>query len=238
MFTRIFTSKLRLVLPLFVALLVVFAPAIEVAGHGFAPGAVAAKGGHGKGHGGKEKGHKNKGNRNHGENGKNHGKGNGDHGANGEDNGKGQKIGHHKAEEPAPAAVPLAQNAVTPTPTPLPSEPPLTTGTILVIASDCPAGIDTETVDWFATCTSVSPGVTFRLLLNGAPFDAATTGTTDEQGNLTFGDLDPGTYHLTEETGDWCHAESDSVDDNGDVIVRVNERSTVWIFHCAPAVAS
>jgi hypothetical protein len=40
---------------------------------------------------------------------------------------------------------------------------------------------------------------------------------------------------MTEDGGNWCHAESDSVNAQGDVTVGVNERSTVWIFHCAGA---
>jgi hypothetical protein len=216
-----FFGRWRLLLLLLLALLVALAPAIEIAGHGYAPGTVSAKGGNGKGHGAKGKGHKNKGNRNHGET-----------------KGKGKKKGHHKIEQATLTAVPLAQNVVTPTPTPPASEPTATTGTLLVIAYDCPAGVNSELVDWFATCTTVSPDVTFRLVMNGAPADSATTGTTDDQGNVTFRDLDPGKYHLTEETGDWCYAESDSVDENGDVVVRANERATVWIFHCPPALAS
>jgi hypothetical protein len=37
---------------------------------------------------------------------------------------------------------------------------------------------------------------------------------------------------MSEDGGNWCHAESDSVNAQGDVTVRANERSTVWIFHC------
>jgi hypothetical protein len=226
MVSRQFFGRRRLLLLLLVAFLVAFAPMIEIAGLGYARGAVSAKGGNGNGHGDKGKGHKNKGS-----------KGNRNRGENGENRGKGKKNGHHKIEQASLTAVPLAQSVVTPTPT-RPPELPATTGTILVIAFDCPAGVNPNSADWFATCTNVSSGVTFRLMMNGAPADSATTGTTDDQGNLTFGNLDPGTYHLTEETGDWCHAESDNVDENGDVIVGVSERSTVWIFHCPPALAS
>jgi Prealbumin-like fold domain len=216
-----FVGRWRLLLLLLAALLVALGPAIEIAGHGYAPGTVSAKGGNGKGHGDKGKGHKKKGNRKHGET-----------------KGNGKKKGHHKIEQATLTAVPLTQNVVTPTPTPPPSEPLATTGTLLVIAYDCQADISSELVDWLATCTTVSPGVTFRLVMNGAPADSATTGTTDDQGNLIFSDLDPGKYHLTEETGDWCYAESDGVDENGDVVVRANQRVTVWIFHCPPALAS
>ncbi len=32
--------------------------------------------------------------------------------------------------------------------------------------------------------------------------------------------------------GDWCHAESDNVDEQGNVVVLAAEVSTVWVFHC------
>jgi Prealbumin-like fold domain len=208
----------RILLLSLIAVCVVLAPAIDFASHSFAPGVASAKNGNGKGHKGKE--HKVKGKKNQGEN-----------------KGKGKKKGHHKIDKAQVTAVLLAQTEPATTPTPAsPSESLATTGSILVIAYVCPDGVNLEASDWFATCTSVSPDITFRLVR----FADATlhTGTTDDLGNLVFANLDPGTYQLTEENGDWCHAESDSVDENGDVIVRANERSTVWIFHCPPSVPS
>jgi hypothetical protein len=121
---------------------------------------------------------------------------------------------------------------------PAPTDMSATAGAIRVIAYDCPAGVDPATADWYATCATPSAGVTFRALENGVSSDSAKTGATDENGSVTFENLDAGTYHLTEDDGNWCHAESDSVDETGDVIVRANERSTVWIFHCPAAVSS
>jgi Prealbumin-like fold domain len=106
-------------------------------------------------------------------------------------------------------------------------------GAIRVVSYQCPAGIDPQTVNWYATCAQPAPGVTFRLVKTGVSSDSGKTGTTDDKGNLTFANLPPATYHMTEDDGNWCHAESDSVNAQGDVIVRANERSTVWIFHCA-----
>jgi hypothetical protein len=119
-----------------------------------------------------------------------------------------------------------------------PTDMSSTAGAVRVIAYDCPAGVDPQTVDWYATCSMGSAGVTFRLLQNGVSSDSEKTGATDESGNLSFDNLPAGTFHLSEDDGNWCHAESDSVDENGDVVVRNNERSTVWIFHCLPAVSS
>jgi hypothetical protein len=118
---------------------------------------------------------------------------------------------------------------------PVSTELSSTAGAIRVVAYQCPAGIDPQTVDWYATCAQPAPGVTFRLVRTGVSSDSAKTGTTDDKGNLTFANLPPATYHMTEDGSNWCHAESDSVDAQGDVIVRANERSTVWIFHCAGA---
>jgi hypothetical protein len=119
-----------------------------------------------------------------------------------------------------------------------PADLSATAGAVRVVAYDCPAGVDPQNVDWYATCATGSAGVTFRLLQNGVSSDSEKTGATDESGNLSFDNLPAGTFHLSEDDGNWCHAESDSVDENGDVVVRNNERSTVWIFHCPPAVSS
>jgi len=107
-----------------------------------------------------------------------------------------------------------------------------TTGAVRVIAYQCPAGTNDQTVDWYTKCAQAEPGVTFRLVQNGISSDAAKIGTTDDKGSLIFANLPAATYHLTRDGGNWCHAESDSVNAQGDVIVRANERSTVWIFNC------
>ena len=61
-----------------------------------------------------------------------------------------------------------------------------------------------------------------------------TTGITNENGLLSFGRLKPGTYSLKEVGGDWCHAKSDNVDAQGNLIVRAGQRTNVWIFNCVP----
>jgi hypothetical protein len=52
-------------------------------------------------------------------------------------------------------------------------------------------------------------------------------------GICRFGGLPPGIYRLEQTNGDWCHAESNSVNEQGDVIVEAGALATVWIFHCA-----
>jgi hypothetical protein len=60
------------------------------------------------------------------------------------------------------------------------------------------------------------------------------TGITNQNGLLSFGRLRPGTYQLKEVGADWCHAKSDSVDSQGNLIVRAGQRTNVWIFNCVP----
>jgi hypothetical protein len=59
-------------------------------------------------------------------------------------------------------------------------------------------------------------------------------GTTNEDGLLTFPNLQPGTYRLKEIGRDWCHAESDNVNANGDLLVKAGQVAKVWIFNCLP----
>jgi hypothetical protein len=40
---------------------------------------------------------------------------------------------------------------------------------------------------------------------------------------------------LQEVDATWCHAESDSVDAQGQVVVAAGERASVWIFNCVGA---
>jgi hypothetical protein len=341
MVTRLLTRRLRLLFPLFVVLLVVFAPAIHFSDHSLAPGFASADEGEG-GDGDEGEDEENEPEDRADNDNDDNGKGNCEHGENGEDKGKGKKKGHQKCDDVEVNPVPLAQlylvavacqfqgdaNLTTclfvggtehgtgdvtrlsvpeemactevtggqfasvseeglgqalsstdgsPTVTLIfagrvrtsgeatyrvttpngqfpakgpglqcgetsnvaaPTDMSATAGAVRVIANDCPAGVDPQSADWYATCATASSGVTFRLLENGVSSDSAKTGATDESGNLSFDNLPAGTYHLLEDDGNWCHAESDSVDANGDVVVRNNERSTVWIFHCPPAVSS
>ena len=57
---------------------------------------------------------------------------------------------------------------------------------------------------------------------------------TSEDGLLRFSNLKPGTYQLKEVGADWCHAESDNVDAQGNLLARAGERTNVWIFNCIP----
>jgi hypothetical protein len=114
-----------------------------------------------------------------------------------------------------------------------------TTGTIVVqkYACELPPVKRPANFDWFAECGLQRTGAKFGLsqLLDGV-YVPRLTGVTNTNGLLTFENLEPGTYKLQEIGADWCHAESDSVNATGDVIVRAGQRSNVWIFNCIPTV--
>jgi hypothetical protein len=87
--------------------------------------------------------------------------------------------------------------------------------------------------DWDANCIAQTDGVKFSLSVKqGDKFAPSKTGITNEDGLLKFSRLKPGTYQLKETESDWCHAESDRVDAQGNLLVRAGQRTNVWIFNC------
>ena len=113
-------------------------------------------------------------------------------------------------------------------------------GAIQVEAAACPPGTRPATADWYEDCRGPAAGARFALARwDGARFVPTGAGATDAAGRLRFDRLEPGTYRLRGEGAAWCHAESDSVDAAGDVIVRAAQEARVWVFHCAePGVAT
>jgi uncharacterized surface anchored protein len=112
-----------------------------------------------------------------------------------------------------------------------------TTGTIVVhkFACELPATKRPANFNWFQECSVQSTGVKFGLseFLDGV-FKPKSSSITDQNGILRFTDLRPGTYELKEIGGDWCFAESDSVDAQGNIVVTAGQRVNVWIFNCIP----
>jgi hypothetical protein len=109
------------------------------------------------------------------------------------------------------------------------------TGAVIVQGFDCPftSAPTTAKVDWFSTCDRPAVGAVFELTaLDGDNAGWHRSETVDATGVLRADDLVPGHYRLVQVGGDWCHAESDRVDDRGEVIVNSGERSSVWIFDC------
>ena len=100
---------------------------------------------------------------------------------------------------------------------------------------DLPGNKRPENFDWFANCSIETDGVKFTLSVQQAgKFVPKSTGLTNADGIINFGNLKPGTYQLKEVGADWCHAESDNVNPQGNLIVRAGQRTSVWIFNCVP----
>ncbi|MCC6313552.1 MAG: hypothetical protein IT337_06030, partial [Thermomicrobiales bacterium] len=108
-----------------------------------------------------------------------------------------------------------------------------TTGSIAIHKYACPVATYPAGFDWRTNCAPQGAGVRFALsVFDGERFAPRATGATDADGILRFVDAAPGVYQLTEIGAAWCRAESDSVDANGNIIVRAGERAEVWILNC------
>jgi len=106
------------------------------------------------------------------------------------------------------------------------------TGALLVQTYNCPIAAPQPDYDWFGACTPAGTESTFRLTPPGGTGSDDRTDATDESGQAQFGNLEPGLYDLARVDKNWCHAESDNVDQTGKVIINAGERTTVWIFSC------
>ena len=121
----------------------------------------------------------------------------------------------------------------------VPDEVTDTTGVIVVNKFSCalPQVKRPANFDWDTECGIQTTPAKFGLsVMQEGAFVPKTSGLTDVNGILKFGDLKPGTYKLEELGADWCHAESDTVDAQGNVIVRAGHRSNVWIYNCVATV--
>jgi len=109
------------------------------------------------------------------------------------------------------------------------------TGVIVVHKYVCDAAAYPANFDWYGNCSVLTDGATFSIsTLQGGKFVQRATATTNANGLITFNTLTPGVYKLAEIGANWCHAESNSVNSQGNVVVKANERSEVWIFDCVP----
>jgi uncharacterized surface anchored protein len=112
-----------------------------------------------------------------------------------------------------------------------------TTGTILVHKYLCDVNTPPANYDWYKECQLSDQQAKFSLATfnpkNGqyTPFQTAQA---NPDGILRFVRLQPGSFQLKEIGAKWCHAESNSVNSKGDVVVTANKLSEVWIFNCVP----
>jgi hypothetical protein len=116
-----------------------------------------------------------------------------------------------------------------------PAKPqPGASGSITVYKYLC-QGRDDNKYDWEDDCEAYGAGAEFELtrISNGN----TTAGTTPSNSKLVFANLANGAYALDETSGDWCHAEADHVDANGDVRVLDGGNTDVFIYNCSKQVS-
>jgi hypothetical protein len=92
---------------------------------------------------------------------------------------------------------------------------------------------DAAGYDWFAACEAGTDTIPLELTpLESSKGEVISTDT-DADGEATFEDVAPGAHALGAVDVSWCHAASNGVDADGNVVVEPGGRSTVWILMCA-----
>jgi hypothetical protein len=110
-------------------------------------------------------------------------------------------------------------------------EPAPATGSLAVSAFACPDAAAEASGDFFGRC--IDPAAPFDLTLT--PVDAGGSAIGRPLNDLArtrFVDLAPGRYLLEAADGAWCRAESDAVNEAGEVVIEPDRESNVWLFTC------
>jgi hypothetical protein len=115
-----------------------------------------------------------------------------------------------------------------PTPTPAPN-----VGTITVIVSLCEMEVE-DVVSFADDCDPYGDGADFTLTAVSSGSGPSRTGTTGTDSRVAFTNLRPGAYALEETSLDWCKAQADSVDEDGNVVVTRETNTNVYIYNCLP----
>lgn len=109
------------------------------------------------------------------------------------------------------------------------------TGVILVRKYTCDVETPPKGYDHENECRLSDENATFELKQFNEEMQAygeGTQATANPDGFLRFEDLRPGNYQLREVDSNWCYANSNSVNTNGDVVVRAGQVSLVSIYNC------
>ena len=107
------------------------------------------------------------------------------------------------------------------------------TGSVVVFAHTCPVALASSQLRLVRRMHRSESGVRYRLVRVDTETRDGVTTSTNSTGRAQFFSLQPGTYELTQAEGDWCHAQSDNVDADGNLIVNAGQRTTVWVFACS-----
>lgn len=111
------------------------------------------------------------------------------------------------------------------------AEAPPSLGSIAVSAFACLDAAAGSEGDWFGRCTD--PALPFGLTLTPVePAGSAVGRDLNDLGRTRFTSLAPGRYRLDAPDGAWCRAESDAVNEAGEVVVEAGRESNVWLFTC------
>ena len=130
------------------------------------------------------------------------------------------------AQDATPVAAPTAA------PSPTPALEPDPAGSLRVVAMGC-ADTPSEDADWDAACTRPVDGAWFEFTGIDGPFAEWTRDLiAGVDGVASLDELPPARYSLVQNGTDWCRAESDRVDDAGNVVIQDGQVTTVWIFNC------
>jgi Prealbumin-like fold domain len=108
-------------------------------------------------------------------------------------------------------------------------EAPGPTGSITIHTFLC-SGQEDNDYNWEQDCTNYGDGAGYDLL--SAAGEKVANGTTNVDGILLFYSLDDGGWGLKQTTGNWCHAEADRVNADGDVLVANGGNTDVFIYNC------
>jgi hypothetical protein len=115
------------------------------------------------------------------------------------------------------------------------------TGTLVVATFACTnVPEDTRTFDWFGECTPGAGPLGFNIdNVNDTRMGERAVGTDGNTGEAVFEDVPSGTYKLSSGRGEpaWCHATSDSVNEDGHVVIEGGAHVTVWAFYCEAAAS-
>jgi hypothetical protein len=133
--------------------------------------------------------------------------------------------------QPAPAQ-PTTNAALVATATSVPATPPAT-GLIVVHVMRCPAGTPAAQMDWEHSCRVADSSIDLQIQATDGPFAGwFQESHLGNDGIARFWALPAGRYRLDLLGIDWCHAESDNVDRNGDLVVVAGDPVNVWTYLC------